>query len=87
VHSYYQHANPSTRIYWVAYKTGFSQSAVWNTLHEEQLYPFHIRLLQWLIQCSNLHLWLGQWFLHKTVDESDFLCCVLWTDGGNINKD
>jgi hypothetical protein len=33
-------ANLLTSIRWVTHGTGLSQSAVWHTLHEEQLYAF-----------------------------------------------
>jgi hypothetical protein len=37
------HANPQTGTCQVTYKTGLSQSAVWHTLHEEQLHPFRVQ--------------------------------------------
>jgi hypothetical protein len=42
------HANPSTSTHPIAHETGLSLSIVWHTLHEEQLYPFHVQLAQGL---------------------------------------
>jgi hypothetical protein len=43
-------AYPLTAAHQVANETGLSQSALWGTLYEEQLYSFHI----WFIRAQEL---------------------------------
>jgi hypothetical protein len=40
------HANPLTRIRWVTNETGHSWNTVWQTLHEKQLHPLHVQLVE-----------------------------------------
>jgi hypothetical protein len=40
------HANPSISTHWIAYESGFSPSAVWRRMLEEQMYSFHVQLVQ-----------------------------------------
>jgi hypothetical protein len=55
IHTYtYQHtwvvsyAGGRGRTHKSTYETGLSQNAVWHTLHEEQLCPFHVHIVQGL---------------------------------------
>jgi hypothetical protein len=45
---YIVHANQLSRTHKVAYETDLSQSAVCHALHEKQLCPFYVQLLQGL---------------------------------------
>jgi hypothetical protein len=74
------HASPLTSIHCVTYKTNTSQSPVWHTLHEKQLYSFHVQLAQGLQPGDNkLCLQSYQWLLRKkTADEPTF--CVVYCE-------
>jgi hypothetical protein len=39
------HANPSSTVYQVVFETGLSESAVWHTLHEDELDLFNAQFL------------------------------------------
>jgi hypothetical protein len=67
-------SNPSASTRWVGCETGLSQCV---ECHEEQLYSFHVQLVQGLQPgASNLCHQLCRWLQHKTVDEPNFLSCI-----------
>jgi hypothetical protein len=43
-------------------------------------YFFYAQLVQWLQSEDNRCHQLNQWLLHRTVDGSDILCHIFWTD-------
>lgn len=45
-----------TNAHWAAHERGLSHCALWHTMHEMQLYPFHVQLVQ--------GLWSGNHNLH-----------------------
>jgi hypothetical protein len=80
------HANRSISACWVAYETALSQSVVWLALYEEQLYPFHVQVVQALQPMDkNVCLQFCQWLLYKTINEPDFLC-LRWTDDATFTS-
>jgi hypothetical protein len=50
---YMVHANQLSKTHGVACETDLSQSEVWHTLHEEQLCPLYVQLVQGLWQRGN----------------------------------
>jgi hypothetical protein len=72
-------ANPSTSTPRFAQQTGPSQSVVWPTLHEEQLYLFHVQLVQELQSGDHNLRRHFRMISIQTVDVPDFLCSVLGT--------
>jgi hypothetical protein len=64
--------------YWAAYETGYSQSPVWHTLHE-QLHTLHVQRVQGLLareqESSPPVLSM---LLHKTVGKTDFIMYCGW---------
>lgn len=85
--SYAVHADLSISTCWVAYETALSQSVVWLTLYEKQLYPFPVQVIQPLQPLNkNLRLQFYQWLLYKTVYEPDSLCHRWQTDDSTFTS-
>lgn len=76
LHDVHNKTSISSRM--VTYETSLSPTAIWRTLHEEQLHPSHLQLVQGpQLRYNNLHLQFCRWPLHKTVHEST--SCVMYT--------
>lgn len=79
------------RTHQISYKTGLHlySTAVWHTLHEYQLYSFHVQL----VLCTRTTA-RGQYLSHqvlsvdstKTLDEPDFLCHIFQTDEATFKR-
>jgi hypothetical protein len=76
------HDNQSIITRHISSATGrLSLSAVCRTLHENQLYPFHVQPTLGLQPGEkHLHLQYSRCVLHNIVETPHFLCSVLYTD-------
>jgi hypothetical protein len=82
------HDNPSTSRRHICPTTGrLSESAVWRTLRENQLFPFHVQPVQGLQPGDkHLHLKFSWWLLYRIVDTTQFLCRVVNLRGSIYKK-
>lgn len=63
-----------------------SKGTIWNILHEQQLYPFHVQRVQALLPRDYLpRVTLCQWFTVKCRDPN-FLSSVLFTDEAKFSR-
>jgi hypothetical protein len=86
LHRFEENPHLSTRAVSSEFHT--SKNSVWRVLNEEGLYPYHLQKVHGLVprdyprrvDCS-------RWFMHKLVDNPDFLKSVLFTDEASFNQD
>jgi hypothetical protein len=80
--------NPSSSTRCIASQTGLSKIIVWHVLCENSLHPFHLQPVQGLQPGDKeRRLDYCRWFLHRVVDEPNFLNHVLWTDEAGFMRD
>jgi hypothetical protein len=73
--------SPTTSTRRVSLHLNISQSSVWRTLHETQLYPFHITRVQDLLpQDLNKRKIFCRWLRRKCLQHQYFLRRILVTD-------
>lgn len=81
-------ADPSTSTRRIAADVGISSKTVWNVLHEQLLYPFHVQKVQALSDDDFLpRLQFCRWFLEQCNNDPNFHNSVLFTDECSFSRD
>lgn len=80
--------NPGTSTRRIAAAEGVSKCTVWNVLHDQMLYPYHVQRVQGL-QPTDYHPRRNffQWFLRMDAENPQFLSRILFTDEAGFTKD
>lgn len=80
--------NPHLSCRKVSMQENVSRTTVWNILHSQLLYPYHLQRVQALQPGDNLpRLVFSQWLIDKCAHSPDFLSNIIFTDEASFSKD
>lgn len=80
--------NPGTSVRRISAVEGVAKSVVWNILHEQLLYPYHVQRVQALQPHDRPgRMQFCQWFLQMCAHDPHFTAKVLFTDEAGFTRD
>lgn len=80
--------NPGTSTRKMALQEGIANSTIWETLHEELLYPFHVQKVQALYEGdSQLRVDMCNSILEKYEENNQIIETILFTDEAGFTRE